>query len=131
MHAGSLSFDMLHVAAIAPYLGDARAGQLLADRSQELAASPPAASDASGTWATARVVGVIMAYYSHTLPPEKAPKIRMDALRPEFAGKKLVLQDAAAGTAFAQMYALEKTLGAEYLKRLAAQKPVVVSTSHS
>ena len=129
MHAGSLSFDVLHIAAIAPYLGYARAGQLLPYRSPERAAYPATAYDASDTWTTARVVGVIMAYNSHTLPPEQAPKSWMDALRPEFAGKKLVLQDAAAGTAFAQMYELEKILGADYLKRLAAQKPVVVSTS--
>jgi iron(III) transport system substrate-binding protein len=53
----------------------------------------------------------------------------MDALKPEFAGRKLILQDAAAGTAFAQMYELERHFGTDYLKRLAAQKPMVVSTS--
>lgn len=129
MKGGALSFDVLHVAAMAPYLTYARDGKLLAYRSPELAAYPPSAGDAAGNWTTARVIGVIMAYNKNNLPPEKAPKSWVDALKPEFAGRKLILQDAAAGTAFAQMYELERHLGAGYLKRLSAQKPMVVSTS--
>ena len=129
IRGNSLSFDVLHVAAMAPYLSYARTGKLLAYRSPEFAAFPADASDASGTWTTARVIGVIMAYNKNTLPPDRAPVRWTDVLRPEFAGRKLILQDAAAGTAFAQMYALEHLLGADYLKRLAAQKPVIVSTS--
>jgi iron(III) transport system substrate-binding protein len=94
-----------------------------------LAAYPPSASDSGAHWTTARVIGVIMAYNKNYLSPEKAPKSWADALKPEFAGRKLILQDAAAGIAFAQMYELERHLGADYLKRLAAQKPMVVSTS--
>jgi iron(III) transport system substrate-binding protein len=129
MRGGALSFDVLHVASMAPYLTYARDGKLLPYRSPELAAYPPSASDPGGNWTTARVIGVIMAYNKNYLPPEKAPKSWMDALKPEFAGRKLILQDAAAGTAFAQMYELERHFGTDYLKRLAAQKPMVVSTS--
>jgi iron(III) transport system substrate-binding protein len=129
MRGGSLSFDVLHVAAMAPYLTYARDGKLLPYRSPELAAYPPDAADPQGNWTTARVIGVIMAYNKNTLAPEKAPRSWADALKPEFAGRKLILQDAAAGTAFAQMYELEHHLGADYLKRLAVQKPLVVSTS--
>ncbi len=75
------------------------------------------------------MIGVIMAYNKNTLDPDQAPRSWADALKPEFAGRKLILQDAAAGTAFAQMYELERHLGADYLKRLSAQKPMVVSTS--
>jgi iron(III) transport system substrate-binding protein len=129
LRAGSLSFDVLHIAAIAPYLSYARDGKLLPYRSPELASYPADASDSTGTWATARVVGVIMAYNKNVLAPERAPKSWEDALRPEFSGRKLVLQDSAAGTAFAQIYELERRMGPDYLKRLAAQKPVVVPTS--
>ena len=129
MRGGALSFDVMHVASMAPYLTYARDGKLLAYRSAELAAYPAEASDPQANWTTARVVGVIMAYNKNTLAPDKAPKSWADALRPEFAGRKLILQDAAAGTAFAQMYELERHLGSDYLKQLAAQKPMVVSTS--
>jgi iron(III) transport system substrate-binding protein len=127
--AGSLSFDTLHIASLATYLAYARDGRLLAYRSPELATYPADAQDAGGTWATARVVGVIMAYNRNILPPERAPKSWLDVLKPEFAGRKLITQDAAAGTEFAQIYALERDLGADYMKKVAAQKPIVVPTT--
>jgi iron(III) transport system substrate-binding protein len=129
MKAGGLSFDTLHIASLATYLAYARDGRLLSYRSPELAAFPADAHDDAGTWATARIVGVIMAYNKNILPPERAPKSWLDALRPEFAGRKLITQDAAAGTEFAQIYALERLFGPDYMKRLAAQKPIVVPTA--
>ncbi len=50
-------------------------------------------------------------------------------LRPEFRGRKLIIQDAAAGTAFNQMYLLEKRLGTDFMKRWGAQQPLVVATA--
>ena len=128
MSAGNLSFDALHVANLAPYVSMARNGQLLDYKSPELAAYPDDSHD-GGLWSTARVVGVIMAYNKNVLAPEKAPKAWVDMLKPEFKGKKLVIQDSAAGTAFNQMYMLEKLLGADFMKKWGAQQPVIVSTS--
>ena len=128
MGAGNLSFDALHVANLAPYVTMARAGQLLDYKSPELAAYPDDSHD-GGLWATARVIGVIMAYNKNVLPPDKAPKSWTDMLKPEFKGKKLVIQDSAAGTAFNQMYILEKMLGVDFMKKWGAQQPVIVSTS--
>ncbi len=128
MSAGNLSFDCLHVANLVPYLEMARSGQLLPYHSPELAAYP---DDAHGGdyWTTARVIGVIMAYNKNVLPPEKAPKSWTDMLKPEFKGRKLIIQDAAAGTAFNQMYVLEKLLGLDFMRKWGAQEPVVVATS--
>ena len=128
MDAGNLSFDVLHVANLAPYLTMAREGKLLAYHSPELAAFPDEAHGAD-LWTTARVIGVIMAYNKNVLPPEKAPQAWVDMLRPEFKGKKLIIQDSAAGTAFNQMYILEKLLGADFMKKWGAQQPVIVATS--
>ncbi|HEX4524496.1 MAG TPA: extracellular solute-binding protein [Casimicrobiaceae bacterium] len=127
VQARSLTFDVLHVASLAPYLAMARKGQLLAYRSPELAAYPPEA--ATDQWAIARIVGVIMAYNKNVLAPEKAPKAWVDLLRPEFKGRKLIIQDSAAGTAFNQMYLLEKRLGADFMRKWGAQEPVIVATS--
>ena len=128
MDAGNLSFDVLHVANLVPYLAMARNGRLLAYHSPELAAFP---DDAHGGdfWTTARVVGVIMAYNRNFLAPDKAPKSWADMLKPEFAGGKLVIQDSAAGTAFNQMYVLEKLFGLDFMKKWGAQKPIVVATT--
>jgi iron(III) transport system substrate-binding protein len=126
--AGNLSFDVLHVASLAPYLTMARKSQLLPYHSPELAAYP---DDAHGgdLWTTARIIGIIMAYNKNVLEPEKAPRAWVDMLKPEFKGRKLIIQDSAAGTAFNQMYILEKLLGVDFMKAWGAQQPVIVATS--
>ena len=126
--SGSLTFDVLHVANLAPYLTMARAGQLLPYRSPELAAYP---DDAHGgdLWTAARVIGVIMAYNRNVLAPDRAPKAWPDILKGEFKGRKLIIQDSAAGTAFNQMYLLERLHGVEFMKKWGAQQPVIVATS--
>jgi iron(III) transport system substrate-binding protein len=128
IESGNLTFDALHIANLAPFLAMARNGQLLPYHSPELAAYPESAHGGD-FWTTARVVGVIMAYNKNVLPPEQAPKSWLDILKPEFKGKKLIIQDSAAGTSFNQMYVLEKLLGADFMKRWGAQQPVIVSTS--
>jgi iron(III) transport system substrate-binding protein len=128
LEAGNLSFDVLHVANLATYLTMARNGQLQPYHSPELAAFP---DDAHGgdLWTTARVIGVIMAYNKNVLAPEKAPKAWVDMLKPEFKGRKLIIQDSAAGTAFNQMYILEKLFGADFMRKWGEQQPVIVATS--
>jgi len=128
LKARALTFDVLHVANLAPYLAMSQRGQLLGYRSPELDAYPPEASDRD-QWAIARIVGVIMAYNRNILPADKAPKAWADLLNPEFKGRKLVIQDSAAGTSFNQMYLLEKRFGADFMRRWGQQEPVIVSTA--
>jgi iron(III) transport system substrate-binding protein len=128
LRSGNVTVDVLHVANQAPYLEMARKGQLLHYPSAEYAAYPAGAHD-GGHWATARAIGVIMAYNRNVLAADKAPRAWTDLLRPEFKGKKIIIQNAAAGTQFAQIYMLEKTLGLDFLKNLAAQEPVIVATT--
>lgn len=126
--ARNLSFDVLHIASLAAYLSLSRQGRLLEYRSFEVDAYPPEAHD-RGQWTTARIVGVIMAYNKNILPPERAPKAWIDLLRPEFKGRKLIIQDSAAGTSFNQMYMLEKKLGADFMRKWGEQEPVIVATA--
>ncbi|HME27389.1 MAG TPA: extracellular solute-binding protein [Acetobacteraceae bacterium] len=128
MDAGNLSFDALHVANLAPYLAMARKGQLQPHHSPELAAFPDSAHGGD-LWTSARVIGVIMAYNKTVLSPDKAPKAWIDILKPEFKGRKLIIQDSAAGTAFNQMYILEKLLGVDFMRAWGAQQPIVVATA--
>ncbi|HYB10985.1 MAG TPA: extracellular solute-binding protein [Alphaproteobacteria bacterium] len=128
VNSGNLSFDVLHVANLVPFLTMARTGHLLSYHSPELAAYP---ADAHGDdlWTTARIIGVIMAYNKNVLSPEQAPKAWVDILNPQFKGRKLIIQDAAAGTAFNQMYILEKLLGTEFMQKWGAQEPIIVATA--
>jgi iron(III) transport system substrate-binding protein len=70
-----------------------------------------------------------MAYNKNVLAPDKAPKAWVDILKPEFKDKKLIIQDSAAGTAFNQMYLLEKLLGVDFMKQWGEQQPVIVATA--
>src|SRR5262249_38538323 len=124
----NLNFDVLHVANLAPYLTMGRKGQLLRYRSQELDAYPPQAYDRD-LWATARVIGIIMAYNKNILAPDKTPRRWVDLLKPEFKGRKLIIQDSAAGTSFNQMYMLEKQLGVEFMRQWGQQEPLIVATA--
>lgn len=126
--SGNLTFDVLHVANLAPFLTMARNGELQPYHSTELAAFP---DDAHGgdLWTTARVIGVIMAFNKNVLAPERAPTAWVDMLKPGFKGRKLIIQDSAAGTAFNQMYILEKLLGTDFMRKWGEQQPVIVATS--
>lgn len=129
VQARNVSVDLVHVASMAPYLDMTQRGQLMAYRSPEAATYPAMAVDRDGHWATARAIGVIMAYNRNTLPEARAPRSWADLLKPEFKGRKIAIQNAASGTAFNQFYLLEKLLGVQFLRRLAAQEPVVMATS--
>jgi iron(III) transport system substrate-binding protein len=129
MNARALSFDVLHIASLAPYLNYARTGRLEAYQSPELAAYPADTYDPKYMWATARAIGVVIAYNKNTLSEDKAPKSWVDLLKPEFKGRRIIIQTSAAGTTFNQLYALEKilgekVLGPDYLKKLGDQQLV-------
>jgi iron(III) transport system substrate-binding protein len=129
LRSGNINIDVLHVANLAPYLDMARSGRLAPYLSPEIAAYPDFARDGTGSWTVARAVGVVMAYNTKKLAPDKAPRSWSDLLKPEFKGRQIILQNAAAGTAFNQFYQLEKRLGLDYLKKLAAQEPVIVAAT--
>ncbi len=70
-----------------------------------------------------------MAYNKNVLSPEQAPQAWVDMLKPSFKGRKLIIQDSAAGTAFNQMYILERLLGVDFMRAWGAQRPIVVATA--
>src|SRR6185437_5621608 len=95
--------------------------------SPEYAAFPPGAK-MDGYWAAAQAIGVIPVFNKNTLPPGPPPQSWRDLLKPEFKDRKLVIQNAAAGTQFNWNYLLEHALGADYVKQFAAQQPMVMAT---
>jgi iron(III) transport system substrate-binding protein len=91
-------------------------------------AAYPAGAKMDGYWAAAQAIGVIPVYNKDVLPPDQVPKAWADLLRPEFSNHKLGIQNAAAGTQFNWTYLLEHAIGPEFIKRFAAQQPVVMAT---
>jgi len=128
LRSGAVNFDVMHIANPAAYLSYARQGLLQHYESPELAAYPSETYN-RGLWTTVRAVGVMLAYNKNILPADKAPTGWMDLLKPDFTGKKLVIQNAASGTWLTAVYVLERTLGLDYMKRLAAQGLILTSGS--
>ncbi|MGH7683757.1 MAG: ABC transporter substrate-binding protein [Vulcanimicrobiaceae bacterium] len=58
----------------------------------------------AGFWAAAQAIGVIPVYNKNVLSPADAPKSWFDLLQPRFAGRKMAIQNAAAGTQFNWSY---------------------------
>lgn len=125
--AKRLSFDVMLAANAAAWIDLTRQGKIMQYNSPEYAAYP-AGSKMDGYWAAAQAIGVIPVYNKNQLAPADAPKSWLDLLAPRFAGGKLAIQNAAAGTQFNQTYLLEHALGADFERKLAAQHPVVMAT---
>src|SRR5262249_50688648 len=125
--AKRLSFDVMLAANIAAWIDMTRQGKIMQYDSPEYAAYP-VGSKLDGHWAAAQAIGVIPVYNRNVLKPADVPVSWFDLLKPNFASGKLAIQNAAAGTQFNHTYLLEKALGADFARRLAAQKPVVMAT---
>jgi len=128
IEARNVTFDVVLAANLAAFADMAQKGELMRYDSPEYAALP-AGGKAPGLWGTAQVIGIIMAYNRNLLAAADVPKAWADLLAPAFKGKKIAIQNAAAGTAFNQFYELERVLGLDYLKRLGRQELVIMATS--
>lgn len=127
MDAKRLTFDVMLAANAAAWIDMTHKGQIAHYNSPEYG-SYPAHAKMDGYWAAAQAIGVIPVYNKNVLPPANAPKTWFDLLQPRFAGKKMAIQNAAAGTQFNWSYLLGQKLGADYESRFAAQQPVVMAT---
>jgi iron(III) transport system substrate-binding protein len=125
--AKRLTFDVMLAANTAAWIEMTRQNHIARYDSSEYAAYP-AGAKMDGYWAAAQAIGVIPVYNKNVLPPDQVPKAWADLLRPEFSNHKLGIQNAAAGTQFNWTYLLEHAIGPEFIKRFAAQQPVVMAT---
>ncbi|HLI14302.1 MAG TPA: extracellular solute-binding protein [Alphaproteobacteria bacterium] len=128
LDAKHVTFDVMLAANMAAFVKMTRAGKLQRYDSPEYAAYPPNAKQ-DGYWAAVQAIGVIMAYNENRLSANDAPHAWADLLLPRFANRQIALQNAASGTQFNQIYLLQQALGLDYLKKLGAQRPVVMATS--
>ena len=125
--ARNVTIDVIHVANMAAYIDMQIKGQLAEYMSPEYSALP-AGTKHDGYWATARAIGVIMTYNKNKLSEADAPKSWKDLLAPKWKGKKFAIQGSSSGTSFSQFYQLEEIYGPDFMKQLAAQEPVVMTS---
>jgi len=125
--ARNVTIDVMHVANMAAYIDMQAKGQLAEYMSPEYKAMP-AGTKHDGHWATARAIGVIMTYNKNKVAEADVPKAWKDLLDPKWKGKKFALQGSSSGTSFNQLYQLEEIYGADFMKQLAAQEPVVMTS---
>jgi iron(III) transport system substrate-binding protein len=88
----------------------------------------PSGGKMGGYWAAAQAIGVIPIYNRNVLSAADAPKSWSDLLKARFTGRKMAIQNAAAGTQFNWSYLLRQALGADFERTFAAQEPVVMAT---
>ena len=127
MDAKRLTFDVMLAANAAAWIDMTQRGKIMRYDSEEYAAFL-AGAKMPGYWAAAQAIGVIPIYNRNTLSQPDAPKSWFDLLEPRFGGRKTAIQNAAAGTQFNWSYLLRQTLGADFEKRFAAGRPVVMAT---
>jgi iron(III) transport system substrate-binding protein len=127
LQAESLNADVLHVLDVGIFL-DLRADrELLAYRSPEYAAFPAEYKD-DGYWAAMRAVSICMAYNANRPPPGGPPTTWEDLLRPQWKGR-VGLENAQAGSQYAQYYVLRERYGTVFWERMARQKPRFYNSS--
>lgn len=127
MAAKRLTFDVMLAANAAAWIDMTGHGRIMRYDSAEYALYPTGAK-MDGYWAAAQAIGVIPIYDRNVLSPADAPKSWFDLLKPRFAGRKMAIQNAAAGTQFNWSYLLRQALGPGFEHKFAAQKPVVMAT---
>ncbi|MBV8154832.1 MAG: extracellular solute-binding protein [Candidatus Eremiobacteraeota bacterium] len=125
--AKHLTFDAMLAANMAAWIDLTHDGKIARYDSPEYRAYPSGAK-MQGDWAAVQAIGVIPVYNKNVLSPADAPKSWLDLLQPRFAGRKIAIQNAAAGTQFNWSYLLGKRLGPDFEKKFAAQTPVIMAT---
>jgi iron(III) transport system substrate-binding protein len=127
MDAKRVSFDVMLAANTAAWIDMTQKGKVQHYASPEYAAFPEHAKT-DGYWAAAQAIAVVPVYNKNVLQPAEAPKSWRDLLEPRFAGKRMAIQNAAAGTQFNWSYLLRQALGPAFEQKFAAQQPVVMAT---
>ncbi|MGH7080659.1 MAG: ABC transporter substrate-binding protein [Acetobacteraceae bacterium] len=125
--AKRLTFDVMLAANAAAWIDMTGRGKIMRYDSPEYAHYPSGAK-MDGYWAAAQAIGVIPIYDRNVLSPSDAPRSWFDLLKPRFAGRKMAIQNAAAGTQFNWSYLLRQKLGPDFERKFAARKPVVMAT---
>jgi len=89
----------------------------------------PQFRDPDGMSATSRIYLCSMAYNTHLVKPEDAPKSFADLLDPKWAGKMVKAHPAYSGTIMTATFQMVREFGWEYFEKLSKQRVMQVQSS--
>jgi iron(III) transport system substrate-binding protein len=117
-------------ASLLPAFNEAKSrGRLTPFKSTEGPAYPPQFRDKDNYYVAGRVIVEGIAINPKLIGPNTAPHTWTDLLDPRWNGKLIASDPGASGTGLAAFYFLEKKFGLDFIRKLAANKPLIVNSS--
>jgi len=117
-------------ASLLPAFNDAKArGRITQFKSNEGSAYPPQFRDKDNCYVAGRVIVEGIAINPKLIEPGVAPRTWADLLDPKWKGKLIASDPGASGTGLAAFYFWEKKFGLEFIRKLAANKPLIMNSS--
>ena len=117
-------------ASFLPGFNEAKAqGRLVRFKSSEGSAYPAQFRDKDDYYVAGRLIVEGIAVNPELIPESEAPHSWTDLLDPKWRGKLIVSDPGASGTGLAAFYFWERTYGLGFIRKLAANRPLVVNSS--
>ncbi|HWZ37859.1 MAG TPA: extracellular solute-binding protein [Bradyrhizobium sp.] len=121
--------DVVNSSDAAHFIVWKRDGLLLPYVPEDVAKYPAEHRDADGQFASFRVWLSIIAYNTHMVKPEEAPKSFSDLLDPKWKGKIVKAHPGYSGTIMTATYQMQRDLGWSFFEQLAKQNIMQVQSS--
>src|SRR5271170_2260490 len=128
--AGIRAADVINISDASHIISWKRNGWLAPFVTEDMALHfLPEYRDPDGMSATSRIYLSSIAYNTHLVKPEDAPKSFADLLDPKWAGKMVKGHPAYSGTIMTATFQLVRELGWDYLEKLSKQRVMQVQSS--
>jgi iron(III) transport system substrate-binding protein len=117
-------------ASLLPAFNDAKSrGRIAPFKSTEGSAYPAQFRDKDNYYVAGRVIVEGIAINPKLIESNMAPRTWVDLLDPKWKGKLIASDPGASGTGLAAFYFWEKKFGLEFIRKLAANKPLIMNSS--
>ncbi|HLX29085.1 MAG TPA: extracellular solute-binding protein [Casimicrobiaceae bacterium] len=127
--ANNVKADLI-TASLLPAFNEAKSrGRITPFTSSEGSAFPAQFRDKDNYYVAGRVIVEGIAINPKLIAAGTAPKTWTDLLDPKWSGKLIASDPGASGTGLAAFYFLERKYGLDFIRKLAANKPLIVNSS--
>lgn len=117
-------------ASLLPAFNDAKAkSRIVPFKSSEGAAYPPTYRDKDNYYVAVRVIIEAISINPKLIDSASAPTTWTDLTDPKWKGKMIASDPGSSGTGLAAFYFWEKTYGLDFIRKFAANQPMIVTSS--